>query len=225
MCARSDSLLSERGIQITCELLLGLPGETIDTVKAAVDESLALPTTVVGYTLGFQVFPHAPLGVRFAAESDGVNMIPGLQSNTALSPIFLKPLEKCSSLAEYERQFWWDEAGRSRPVFYFSPDLPEDPETIASPSGRWVNTIRWIQDYVPKSEHYRVRAADGLRRRRGRQQLRRQPVPPPSRGPRVQGRLLLLVAPPGGDPGRGPPSRRHRLTPGTPPAPPFSFCE
>ena len=148
-------LLSERGIQITCELLLGLPGETIDTVKMAVDESLALPTTVVGYTLGFQVFPHAPLGVRFAAESDGVNPILGLQSNTAVSPIFLKPLEKCASLAEYERQFWWDESGRSRPVFYFSPDLPEDPETIASPSGRWVNTIRWIQDYVPESEHYR----------------------------------------------------------------------
>ena len=150
------NLLSARGIQMTAELLLGLPGETIETVKTAVDFSLALPTTVVGYTLGFQVFPHAPLGVRFAAESAGTNVIPGLQSNTAKSPIFLKPLEQCASMAEYERQFWFDEEGRSRPVFYFSPDLPEDPETIARPDGRWVNTIRWIQEYVPASEHYRV---------------------------------------------------------------------
>lgn len=149
-------LLSDRGIQITCELLLGLPGETIDTVKAAVDESLKLPTTVVGYTLGLQVFPHAPLGVRFAAESAGVNVIRGLQSNTAKSEIFLKPREQCESMTEYERQFWFDEEGRIRPVFYFSPDLPEDPGTIGRPDGRWVNTIRWIQQYVPESEHYRV---------------------------------------------------------------------
>lgn len=149
-------LLSDRDIQITTELLLGLPGENMETLKRAVDESLTLPTTVVGYTLGLQVFPHAPLGVRMAAESQGENVIPGLQSNTARSPIFLKPLDRCDSIAEYERQFWFDEDGRSRPVFYFSPDLPEDPETIARPDGRWVNTIRWIQEYVPDSEHYRV---------------------------------------------------------------------
>jgi tryptophan 2-C-methyltransferase len=148
--------LSDRGIMITCELLLGLPGENMETLKAAVDESLKLPTTVVGYTLGLQVFPHAPLGIRFAAESAGVNEISGLQSNTAKSPILLKRLDQCESLTEYERQFWFDEEGRIRPVFYFSPELAEDPETIASPSGRWNKTIRWIQDYVPESEHYRV---------------------------------------------------------------------
>jgi tryptophan 2-C-methyltransferase len=153
---RVTKLLSDRGIIITTELLLGLPGETIDTLKRAIDESLELPTTVVGYTLGLQVFPHAPLGIRFAAESAGQNVIRGLQSNTARSQIFLKPLDRCESMTEYERQFWFDEAGRIRPVFYFSPDLPEDPETIERPDGRWVNTIRWIQQYVPESEHYRV---------------------------------------------------------------------
>ena len=61
-----------------------------------------------------------------------------------------------ASLTEYERPFWFDEQGRVRPVFYFSPDLPEAPDTIARPDGRWVNTIRWIQQYVPASEHYRV---------------------------------------------------------------------
>ena len=149
-------MLSDRGIIITTELLLGLPGENLDTLRHAIDESLQLPTTVIGYTLGLQVFPHAPLGTRLAAESDGRNVIPGLQSNTAERPIILKPPEQCESMTEYERQFWFDENRRVRPVFYFSPELPEDPETIARPDGRWTNTIRWIQQYVPKSEHYRV---------------------------------------------------------------------
>jgi tryptophan 2-C-methyltransferase len=149
-------LLSERGVMVSTELLLGLPGETIDTVKRAVDASLELPTHVVGYTLGLQVFPHAPLGIRMAAESAGRKVVRGLQSNTAKGPIFLEPLERCESLTEYERQFWFDEEGRVRPVFYFSPDLPEDPDTVARPDGRWVRTIQWIQEYVPASEHYRV---------------------------------------------------------------------
>jgi tryptophan 2-C-methyltransferase len=153
---RTTKLLSDRGILITTELLLGLPGENLDTLRRAIDESLELPTTVVGYTLGLQVFPHAPLGIRLATESAGKHVIRGLQSNTARSQIFLKPLDQCESMTEYERQFWFDEAGRIRPVFYFSPDLPEDPETIERPDGRWVKTIRWIQQYVPESVHYRV---------------------------------------------------------------------
>lgn len=49
-----------------------------------------------------------------------------------------------------------DLPGQYRPWSLTSPDLPEDPVTIARPNGRWVNTIRWIQQYVPASEHYRV---------------------------------------------------------------------
>lgn len=149
-------LLTDRGIVTTTELLFGLPGETIDTLKRAIDESLELPAAVIGYTLGLQVFPHAPLGIRLAAESGGKNVIPGLQSNRARSHILLKPADKCESMTEYERQFWFDEEKRIRPVFYFSPELPEDPRTIARPDGRWVNTIRWIRQYVPESEHHRV---------------------------------------------------------------------
>lgn len=153
---RVTRAFAERDMMVTTELLLGLPGETIDTVKRAIDASLALGTTVVGYTLGLQVFPYAPLGVRMAIESGGERTVRGLQSNTAKGPILLKPFEQCASHAEYERQFWFDEEGRIRPVFYFSPDLPEDPETIARPDGRWVRTIAWIQRYVPEEEHYRV---------------------------------------------------------------------
>lgn len=153
---RVTRLLSDRGIIITTELLLGLPGENLDTLRRTLDATLALPTTVIGYTLGLQVFPYAPLGARFAAESGGKNVIPGLQSNTARGPILLRPLADCASYTDYERQFWFDEEGRIRPVFYFSPDLPEHPDTLARPDGRWVETIRWIHDYVPASEHYRV---------------------------------------------------------------------
>ncbi len=149
-------LLAQRGIMITTELLLGLPGENLQTLKRTIDESLKLPTTVIGYTLGLQVFPHAPLGIRFAAESAGRNVIRGLQSNAARSDIFLTPLDDCESMAAYERQFWFDEAGRLRPVFYFSPHLPEDRATIERPDGQWNNTIQWIRDYIPASEHYRV---------------------------------------------------------------------
>ncbi len=134
----------------------GGPGENLETLKRTIDESLQLPTTVVGYTLGVQVFPHAPLGVRFSEESAGEHVILGLQSNTARSPILLKRLDQCSSVTEYERQFMFDDDGRIRPVYYFSPELPEDPETITRPDRMWVKTIRWINDYVPKSEHYRV---------------------------------------------------------------------
>ena len=91
---RLTDALSERGIMITAELLLGLPSETIETVKQTIDVALQLRTTVVGFTLGLQVFPHAPLGIRFAAESQGTRAIPGLQSNTATRPILLTPLER-----------------------------------------------------------------------------------------------------------------------------------
>ena len=146
--------LSERDILVTMELLLGFPGETIDTVKNCIDESLAINPTVVGFTVGLRVTPYTPLGIRLAAESNGKS-IKGLQSNTAVSPIRLKPLDRCANRIEYERQFMFDESGRMRPVFYFSPELPESQETIKSPNGRWNNTIRFINEYIPVEEHYR----------------------------------------------------------------------
>ena len=52
--------------------------------------------------------------------------------------------------------------GTVRPVLVMAvlvraQDLPQiDADTISRPNGTWINTIRWIQQYVPKSEHYRV---------------------------------------------------------------------
>lgn len=151
----TNRLLLENGMLVTQELILGMPGETLDTMRQCLDDMLALNSTVLGITFGVKVFPHTPFGRRLARESDG-RPIPGLQSNTAISPITLLPMEKCRDQDHYERQFMFDEHERIRPIFYFSPELPEDPETIASPSGRRRKSIELIWNHIPKSEHYRV---------------------------------------------------------------------
>jgi tryptophan 2-C-methyltransferase len=153
---RANRLAKERGLLVMHDILLGMPGETTETLLKCLDDTLALEATAVGYTLGIRVFPYSPLGMRFAAESDGVRAVPGLQSNTALQPILLRPLERCRSAAEYERQFMFDGLGRFRPVYFFSPLLPEDPETIASPKGRWTRTLALMRRHIPAAEHYRV---------------------------------------------------------------------
>jgi tryptophan 2-C-methyltransferase len=152
----ANRMAQERGLLVMHDILLGMPGETTDTLLRCLDDTLALEATAIGYTLGIRIFPYSPLGIQFAAESDGVNVVPGLQSNTAISPILLRPWEKCRSTAEYERQFMFDELGRFRPVYFFSPLLPEDPETLASPNGRWVRTLELMRRHVPQEEHYRV---------------------------------------------------------------------
>jgi len=151
----TNRLLLENGMMVTQEIIFGMPGETAETMRRCIDDVLALGSTIVGFTLGLKVFPHTPLGHRLAEESNG-EVVRGLQSNTARSPITLLPLGRCQDATEYERQFMFDEDGRLRPVFYFSPDLPEDPETIASPSGRWRSSIQLMWDHIPKEEHYRV---------------------------------------------------------------------
>jgi len=151
-----NRLLGKNGILVMIEIMIGMPGETIDTLHKCIDESLALNATVVGYTLGIRIFPYSALGIRFAAESDGTKVVRGLQSNTAISPIRLRPMHKCRTIAEYERQFMFDEYQRLRPLYYFSPDLPEDPETIDSPNARWMRTLQHMREYIPEKEHYRV---------------------------------------------------------------------
>ena len=150
------ALASQNGMLTMVEVLLGMPGETEDTLKEAIDRTLALDATVVGYTLGIRIFPYSPLGIRFSEQSRGESVVPGLQSNTARTPILLKPLGDCESIVEYERQFMFDEEGRVRPVFYFSPELPEDWDTVAKSSGRWLRTLQLMWDHVPPEDHDRV---------------------------------------------------------------------
>ena len=152
----ANGLALEHGMLVMHDILLGMPGETIETVYQCLDETLALNATVIGYTLGIRVFPYSPLGIRFAAESGGERAIRGLQSNTATAPIVLTPLEACRSAAEYERQFMFEPSGQFRPVYFFSPELPEDEATLSSPSGRWTRTLELMRDHVPEREHTRV---------------------------------------------------------------------
>ncbi len=149
-------LARENGMLVMIEVLAGMPGETQETLRECIDETLALDATVVGFTLGIRLFPYSPLGIAMAAECNGERTVPGLQSNTAITPIVLKPIEQCESVVEYERQFMFDELDRLRPVYYFSPALPEDSETIGRPDGRWLKTLQWMWEYIPEADHSRV---------------------------------------------------------------------
>jgi tryptophan 2-C-methyltransferase len=153
---RLIELTKRHHLPVMVEVLLGMPGETLESLTDAVEETLALNVTVAGYSLGIRAFPYSPLGIQLAQQCDGRRTVPGLQSDTATEPIVLKPRARCESVVEYERQFLFDHEGRFRPVYYLSPALPEDPKTIASPNGRWANTVKLLWDLVPESEHHRV---------------------------------------------------------------------
>lgn len=143
------------GMLTMVEALLGMPGETVETMRACVDGLQALDATVVGYTLGIRAFPHSPLGRRLAELSGGTRPVPGVQSNTAVEPIVLTPRDQCASMAEYERQFMFDSSGRFRPVFYFSPDLP-DGQDQTSPDHRWSRSLALLWEWIPERDWHRV---------------------------------------------------------------------
>jgi tryptophan 2-C-methyltransferase len=147
-------LAHQHAIPTMVEALLGMPGETEQTLRACVRALQSLNATVVGYTLGIRVFPYSPLGLRLAADSRGVRMPPGVQSNTAIEPIVLKPQQDCANTVQYERQFMFDRHGRFRPVYYFSPDLPEG--SSDDPAQRWRRSLELLWDCVPEHERHRV---------------------------------------------------------------------
>jgi tryptophan 2-C-methyltransferase len=147
-------LAHQHAIPTMVEALLGMPGETEQTLRECVRALQSLNATVVGYTLGIRVFPYSPLGLRLAADSRGVRMPPGVQSNTAIEPIVLKPQRDCANTVQYERQFMFDRHGRFRPVYYFSPDLPEG--SSDDPAQRWRRSLELLWDCVPEHERHRV---------------------------------------------------------------------
>ncbi|ATY11239.1 tryptophan 2-C-methyltransferase [Amycolatopsis sp. AA4] len=144
------------GMLTMVEVLLGMPGETEETVRECVRTTLDLGATVVGYTLGIRVFPYSPLGRNLAARSNGSTSIPGIQSNTATEPILLAPLDQCADTVSYERQFMFDGHGRFRPVYYFSPDLPEGDAGSPGPSDRWEKSLALLWECVPAADRPRV---------------------------------------------------------------------
>jgi hypothetical protein len=133
-----------------------MPGETEETVRDCVERIMGLNATVTGFTLGLRIFPYSPLGMRSAELSGGRVPVPGVQSNTASEPIVLRTARQCSSPVEYERQFMFDGSGAFRPLYYFSPGLPEDEATVADPAGRRLNTLRLLWDLIPPEDLPRV---------------------------------------------------------------------
>lgn len=152
----ADRICKSHGIKTMHDVLIGMPGENEDTLKQCVDETLALESTCVGYSVGMRLFPYSPIGLRMAKECNGQKTVPGLQSNTAQTPIVLRTREQCASQAEYERQFTFDDQGRIRPVFYFSPELPESRDTVAAPDGRWARTLDVLRDLISPAQMHRV---------------------------------------------------------------------
>lgn len=146
----------EHGLLTMLEVILGMPGETAETMRECVEKTLSLNATVSGYTLGVRVFPYTPLGMWVARQSAGARPVPGVQSNAAVSDIVVRPLGTCASYTEYERQFMFDEFGRYRPLYFFSPGLPEDPGTVSRPDGRWQRSLELLWSCVPEEERYRV---------------------------------------------------------------------
>jgi tryptophan 2-C-methyltransferase len=151
---RLCTLANAYGMLTMVEALLGMPGETEKTMRDCVDSLLALDATVVGYTLGIRAFPYSPLGQQLAARSRGVRPVPGVQSNTATAPILLKTADQCATIVEYERQFMFAPNGTFRPVYFFSPDLPEGGSM--SPGERWLRSIDLLWDWVPEQDRHRV---------------------------------------------------------------------
>lgn len=137
------------------EVLLGMPGETESTLRDCVRSTLALNATVVGYTLGIRAFPYSPLGQQLAELSDGTAAVPGVQSNTATGPILLTPRRRCADPVAYERQFMFDPDGQFRPVYYFSPALPDGAGATA-PGDRWHSSLELLWNCVPPDDRDRV---------------------------------------------------------------------
>ncbi len=153
---RLCELARQHGMLTMVEALLGMPGETEETMRECVEATLSLPADIVGYTLGIRVFPYSPLGKHLAQQSAGARHVPGVQSNTATGPILLKPLPECGNTVEYERQFMFDDHGNFRPVYFFSPDLPEGRRGTPAPNHRWSTSLQLLWGWVPVREQHRV---------------------------------------------------------------------
>jgi len=149
-------LADKYGMLTMVDVLTGMPGETWETLRDCLDQTLALNATVVGYTLGIRLFPYSPLGIDVARRSAGSHVVPGVQSNTAVRPITVRPLADCASEVEYERQFVFDETGQVRPLYYFSPDLPEGRDVMDVAGGRWLRTLEMMWKHIPEEDHARV---------------------------------------------------------------------
>jgi len=152
---RLCKLAKQYGMLTMVEALLAMPGETEETMQECVEKLLALDATVVGFTLGIRAFPYSPLGKQLAARSGGVRPVPGVQSNTATEPILLTPLEDCASVVEYERQFMFDPHGNFRPIYFFSPELPEGRDQLG-PGDRWLTSLELLWKWVPERDYHRV---------------------------------------------------------------------
>ncbi len=141
------NLLTKNGCSLTCNHCLepDAKGDVIArrAVSAVVDEMESLVsqgifdlhTTDSGFNLAFahsKALLREIIARRRGGASPRVDLrlwiyAHPLPFDEEMADLLAEAGCKGASMTEYERQFWFDEQGRDRPVFYFSPDLPEDP--------------------------------------------------------------------------------------------------
>jgi radical SAM superfamily enzyme YgiQ (UPF0313 family) len=89
-------LLHAEGLNYMCDLLIGGPGETTETVEMTINKAKELNIALVGIATGVRIYPHTPLGKAVANGS----IKEGLHPETG--------------------------DGREQPIFYLSPSLGND---------------------------------------------------------------------------------------------------
>ena len=99
---RLVDLLHEEKLNYMFDLLIGAPGETLETVKATVDKAKELDVSLVGIAAGVRVYPGTPLGNAVATGT----ITEGLRPATGADP--------------------------TQPLFYLSPSLGDDIATYVN---------------------------------------------------------------------------------------------
>ncbi len=97
--ARLVRLLHREGLNYMCDLLMGGPGETAETVSITVRKARELDIPLAGISAGVRVYPHTPLGEAVASGTIGEGLHPAGQRSAHEPVFYLSPLLGDDALA------------------------------------------------------------------------------------------------------------------------------
>jgi len=92
-------LLQKEGLNYMCDLLIGGPGETAQTVRTTVDKAKELDVPLVGIAVGVRVYPHTILGNGVANGSISGGLHPAAGENLHQPVFYLSPMLGNGALA------------------------------------------------------------------------------------------------------------------------------
>ena len=79
------------GMNYMFDLLVGAPGETVETVKATVDKARELDIPLVGIAAGVRIYPETPLGQAVASRAIKRGLYPATGDKTGEPLFYLSP--------------------------------------------------------------------------------------------------------------------------------------